>query len=419
MKNLRVSALFFLTVLVPGLLIALLPGSTIPAVLADGESDRDAELAAAVARLSPNRQRKMPQLPGVPVQAVDLLISEPRERDASEPVVVTNQAELSLILEQMQDVHKLSPAHAAQIQKAYDTALSQAPNQTGSIAIAVNPEKSEDLTDPAAFLTRRLKDSVPILPEGYAEDAIGDEIDPITKNRRDAEGVPNTSLFIRRYAGHVVEKYDLNRDGKLQRNEWEKMPGKPQAYDLNGDLVLENHELLYHLAAYAKDRTISHPVPPRRLSATQKVLKTDGPILIHPLSGPIRKQKPDDEESVDVDKLPSDISPEELATISADADKGAGTEEQPQMFDVVTKETGASATTVREYAPSPSALEGVPRWFLVRDADGDGQLSLREFAPTLSLDSTAFFGKLDANSDGLITPEEVRTYLEKNGLPNE
>ena len=39
------------------------------------------------------------------------------------------------------------------------------------------------------------------------------------------------------------------------------MPGKPQAYDLNGDLVLENHELLYHLAAYAKDRTISTRFP--------------------------------------------------------------------------------------------------------------------------------------------------------------
>ena len=106
MKNLRVSALFFLTVLVPGLLIALLPGSTIPAVLADGESDRDAELAAAVARLSPNRQRKMPQLPGVPVQAVDLLISEPREE-----MLRTGRCDKPggalLILEQMQDVPKL------------------------------------------------------------------------------------------------------------------------------------------------------------------------------------------------------------------------------------------------------------------------------------------------------------------------
>ena len=92
---------------------------------------------------------------------------------------------------------------------------------------------------------------------------------------------------------------------------------------------------------------------------------------------------------------------------------------QPELFGILTQENGASAAAVREFAPSANETAGIPRWFLARDANGDGQLTLREFSPSLSLESTAFFGRLDADGDGLITPDEVREYLAKGPRPKE
>ncbi len=372
----------------------------------------DPKLTATAALLAAPARPPAPPLPGVPQQPEDLLITTELGGPGSGPVVITNKAELNLALEQLQDVHHIPTAQVEAIQKAYETVLAGMPTKDGSVAVPSGSEAPKTSNELAVFLSKNAKDAVPEFPEAYAEDAIGDELDPLTLNRRDAEGVPNTSLIIRRYAGHLLQKYDKNEDGKLEREEWEAMPGKPQAIDLNGDFVLEDYEILYYLAAYAKGRTITHPVPPRRLSAAQTVLKTDGPILIHPLSSPIRKAVSDEEET-DPAKKPADLSPEEFARIVADADKGTGTEEQSELFGIITQETGASAASVREYAPSANEMAGIPNWFLARDANGDGQLTLREFSPALSLESTAFFGKLDGDGDGLVTPDEVREYLEK------
>ena len=359
-----------------------------------------------------------PPPPGLPRPSEDLIITSELEKTETDPVMITNQAEINLALEQLTQVHGLSPAMAAAIQEAYEAALAGSAAGNGSVAVPFDPDSPKNTAELITYLSQNSRDSVPEFPENYAEDALGDAFDPITLNRRDAEGVPNTSLVIRRYVDHILKKYDKNRDGKLQRDEWSAMPGQPQSFDLNGDFILEDYELLYHLAAYAKGRTITHPVPPRRLSAAQTVLKTDGPILIHPLSAPIRKAAADEEET-DPAQKPADISPEEFAQIIADADKGSGTETEPELFGVLTRENGASAATVREFAPSANETAGIPRWFLVRDANGDGQLTLREFSPTLSLESTAFFGRLDADSDGLVTPDEVREYLAKGPRPKE
>lgn len=359
-----------------------------------------------------------PRLPGVPDASEDLLITSELDKPGTDPVTITNRAELDLSLEQLRDAHGLHPAMAKAIRDAYEAALLGSPNGDGTVAIPTGPDSPQNTADLITFLSQNSRDSVPELPENYAEDAVGDEFDPITLNRRDAEGVPNTSLIIRRYVEHILKKYDKDGDGKLQREEWAAMPGRPQSFDLNGDFVLEDYELLYNLAAYAKGRTVTHPVPPRRLSAAQSVLKTDGPILIRPVSAPIRKAAAD-EEQIDPAQKPADISPEEFSQIVADADKGAGTEKEPELFGVLTQESSPSTAAVREFAPSANETAGIPRWFLARDANGDGQLTLREFAPTLSLESTAFFGRLDADSDGLITPDEVREYLEKGPRPKE
>ena len=369
------------------------------------------------ALLSPPR-RVTPPMPGLSNPNKDLVITSELDKANPDPVVITDRAELELALEQLRDAHGLRPAMAAAIREAYEAALAGSPNGDGTVTVPSGPDTPQKPADLITYLSGQTRDGVPKLPEDYPEDAVGDTFDPITLNRRDAEGIPNASLVIRRYVDHILKKYDTNRDGKLQREEWAAMPGRPQSFDLNGDFVLEDYEILYNLAAYAKGRTVTHPVPPRRLNAAQTALKTDGPILIHPISAPIRKAAVDEEE-LDPAQKPADISPDEFALIVADADQGAGTETEPELFGVITRENGATAAAVREFAPSANETAGIPRWFLARDANGDGQLTLREFSPSLSLESTAFFGRLDADGDGLITPDEVREYLAKGPRPKE
>ncbi|MBX9582607.1 MAG: EF-hand domain-containing protein, partial [Gemmataceae bacterium] len=53
--------------------------------------------------------------------------------------------------------------------------------------------------------------------------------------------------------------------------------------------------------------------------------------------------------------------------------------------------------------PPPAAKTGVPDWFTKMDRNGDGDISRREFLGPLSL-----FRRLDADGDGLITPDEAR-----------
>ena len=50
---------------------------------------------------------------------------------------------------------------------------------------------------------------------------------------------------------------------------------------------------------------------------------------------------------------------------------------------------------------------GVPDWFIRSDADGDGQLTMREFSASWSQAVLADFNQFDLNGDGLITVDEV------------
>jgi hypothetical protein len=55
------------------------------------------------------------------------------------------------------------------------------------------------------------------------------------------------------------------------------------------------------------------------------------------------------------------------------------------------------------FASLPS---GVPQWFVERDADGDGQLTLSEYSPKLLRSEIDDFNRYDANRDGILTVQE-------------
>jgi hypothetical protein len=50
--------------------------------------------------------------------------------------------------------------------------------------------------------------------------------------------------------------------------------------------------------------------------------------------------------------------------------------------------------------------EGLPDWFTEKDEDGDGQVSMAEFATDWTPQKAAEFARYDLNGDGLITAQE-------------
>jgi Ca2+-binding EF-hand superfamily protein len=197
-----------------------------------------------------------------------------------------------------------------------------------------------------------------------------------------------------RYAMTMMQRYDTNGDGILQREEWEKMPGTPQAIDLDGDQQITLDELIRYLTRYGQGRTIHRNVPidlsepyrfdPANLQVFRPVLpRADVPSF----------------SSAGAHEA-SDNAMEELMQAN----------EQPiddEIYQRLLIERQIPAE--RPYHVLPENLRGVPVWFIMLDRNGDGQVSLAEFAPTLAPAAVELFKRLDKNGNGFIEPDEVRS----------
>lgn len=227
--------------------------------------------------------------------------------------------------------------------------------------------------------------------------------------RRDDALVPTAPLALRFYGRFLIGKYDANSNGALERVEWEDKIQGAQAVDMDGDWTLTDQEVLFYLARYASGRTIHAPAPKRpTYVANRVVLDEDKETRIRPASAPLRRETADAAVATDKKNANAlaEMTDEEVLAIFIEENKALEDVEDEELLGALLAEI--DSTTRREYAAPPEALKNVPVWFLARDLNGDGQLSLREFAPTLSTRAIAYFGKLDKNADGLVVPDEVR-----------
>jgi Ca2+-binding EF-hand superfamily protein len=140
----------------------------------------------------------------------------------------------------------------------------------------------------------------------------------------------------------MMAQYDKNKNGQLEREEWSRMRGRPKEADRNGDDVLSLDELTVHLAAYGSRR--------------------DAP---------------------------------------AGSRSGAGGKASYRS-----KKPDGTRRTYRFLSPHERLPKELRDWFVRKDADLDGQVSMAEFSTVWQSDKLGEFANLDLNGDGLIVPKE-------------
>jgi len=156
---------------------------------------------------------------------------------------------------------------------------------------------------------------------------------------------------MQRYVSDIVGRYDADGDGQLQTTEWRLMRGQPERIDHDGDQLLTYEEMLRHVSQYAFGKRLA---PQRDNAAAQQPAPP-----------------------------------------------------APHTQDVTSSSQAPPPCAKPYFVPDRFLPKGLPDWFRARDANGDGQLSLAEFAPTGEAQLAAQFGRSDANRDGLITPAEA------------
>jgi hypothetical protein len=160
--------------------------------------------------------------------------------------------------------------------------------------------------------------------------------------KESASSTPAANAKLRRLAKSMLAQYDKNKSGQLEREEWSRMRGKPKEADRNGDGVLSLDELADHLAGYGSRRKV-HAGP--RSSVSHKASN--------------QAQNPD-----------------------------------------------GTRRTFRFLSPHERLPKGLPDWFVPKDANLDGQVSMAEFSSDWPWGKLQEFARHDLNGDGLIVPKE-------------
>ena len=193
--------------------------------------------------------------------------------------------------------------------------------------------------------------------DGLAGDSAEDRIVPAAK--------------LLRHARRTIGRYDANRDGRLQQAEWAGMKGEPATVDRDADGSITVEELIERMADFGRRRSLH--VSKRFTVGIDDVL----PLL-----------QPTTESAADA-----------LAAESPRA--AASPDEDPQV-----PRSPLDFDPRRDRKFAARLPKGIPDWFIDRDGDGDGQLTLAEFAPKPTAAERNRFVRFDRNNDGVVTAAE-------------
>lgn len=253
------------------------------------------------------------------------------------------------------------------------------------------------------------------------------------------QGVPLADRFhpsVVAYVDQVLQRLDRNGDRKLNREEWSatRWRSEPAESDLNKDGLLTREELCERVKTYDEFRGLSSS--PSSSGGSSSASASDKARLDEYAKGLLKRYDKNEngvleaEESREMSGFhrgadangDNVITRDELAVrlasygssagSSSDSGSGGGSNDDHKRDDhrSGSSSSGRAYTSRGPYRPK-SATErlpkGLPDWFARNDADGDGQISMAEFAVSWTDDKVDEFAKHDANGDGVITPREV------------
>ena len=153
-----------------------------------------------------------------------------------------------------------------------------------------------------------------------------------------------------------MRQYDKNKNGTLEKDEWMLMRGSWRDADTNGDGIITLDELTAKLGNFSQTRQ----------------------------------------------SVSSGSSSSGSSSVSS-SDNSSGNSGSAAS----TASNSAAKKSYRFLSPQERLPKGLPDWFLRKDADSDGQVTMAEYAPGGWSESMAEeFVKYDLNGDGVVTPEE-------------
>lgn len=197
---------------------------------------------------------------------------------------------------------------------------------------------------------------------------------------------------VRRYAEELIEKYDANHSGQIEEEEWAKMEGSPAAIDADKSGAISLDELLAYLSKYSLAHRINVASPTPSLS----VSGLSGPPSGAPAEAAITPET--------AEGVAPESNPDEAKLDSLDRERTSTFRRTPRSLQ-------------KFYIPPTSLPQGLPEWFLSRDGDGDGQLTLREYSPGMIRSEIDEFYRYDLDRDGVITAQEASKFGSPRGLP--
>jgi hypothetical protein len=183
----------------------------------------------------------------------------------------------------------------------------------------------------------------------------------------------------RTYAEGVLRRYDSNQNGVLDKDEWGQMRRDPTAADRDQDGRITLDELAIWLAERGRQHQEESPGP------------GDPP-------GPGGWPRPEG--------LPGPGGWPPPGDGSGESQHAEASEASPSASPAAAIAASPGRKSYRFLSAKERLPAGLPDWFTTRDANGDGQLSMAEYAGSWSDGTIQEFGNFDLNADGIVTAKE-------------